>query len=159
MALLLSVVLLGCFSGICVCSEGLQTDDGELSLRELVLELQKTISHQNNRIASLEDRTRELQNVNDNQSRDIDVLKKKIENQEEKNLNLIKMQSVCEENVRKIDRLFDFTKPLVEGQSSNLNTSSVYPTVTSKPQSPPLFRKGNIIIFTMNIQGVRIQNY
>ncbi|XP_048749633.2 uncharacterized protein LOC125661606 [Ostrea edulis] len=146
MVLILSVVLLGYLSGTCAGLKDLQTENEDLSLRELVLELKNTISYQNRRITILEDRARALENVNGNQSKDIAVLTQKMKEQEEKNLNLIKMKSVCEENARKFENLFGFSKTLVGGQASELYTSSILPTVTHTPDYSSLFRKERLLV-------------
>ncbi|XP_048748810.2 uncharacterized protein LOC125661013 [Ostrea edulis] len=138
MVLILSVVLLGYLSGTCAGLEDLQTENEDLSLRELVLELKNTISYQKRRN---EDRARALEDMNEKQSKDIAVLTQKMKEQEEENLNLIKMKGVCEENARKFENLLGFTKTLIGGQPSDLNTSSIHPTVTHTPDSSSLFRK------------------
>lgn len=82
------------------------SNNGDIALREMVLELKNAVMHQNERITALEQKCQSLEKKNSESSEKIIALMKKIKIQDLSIEKLNQNFRVCEKTVNKVSKIF-----------------------------------------------------
>lgn len=82
------------------------SNNGDIALREMVLELKNAVMHQNERIKALEQKCQSLEKKNSESSEKIIALMKKIKTQDQSIEKLNQNVRVCEKTVKKVSKMF-----------------------------------------------------
>lgn len=81
------------------------SNNGDIALREMVLELKNAVMHQNERITALEQKCQSLEKKNSESSEEIIALMKKIKIQDLSIEKLNQNVRVCEKTVKKVSKM------------------------------------------------------
>lgn len=82
------------------------SNNGDIALREMVLELKNAVMHQNERITALEQKCQSLEKKNSESSEKIIALMKKIKTQDQSIEKLNQNVRLCEKTVKKVSKMF-----------------------------------------------------
>lgn len=82
------------------------SNNGDIALREMVLELKNAVMHQNEKIKALEQKCQSLEKKNSENSEEIIALMKKIKIQDLSIEKLNQTFRVCEKTVKKVSKIF-----------------------------------------------------